>query len=101
MLIAVPLGTSWPFSSYAPTFQDGIGSAAYPAPAQGAHAIFRGTLITFANWLQELRVARSILNTIVIGLIGGAAAVVFYTAIACAVHRWRSAWAPTPIILHW
>jgi iron(III) transport system permease protein len=34
-----------------------------------------------------------VVNTLGIGLIGGAAAVAFYGAIAFAIHRWRSAWA--------
>ena len=38
-------------------------------------------------------VTRSIINTVAIGLAGSAAAFVVYTAIALAIHRWRSAWA--------
>jgi iron(III) transport system permease protein len=52
------------------------------------------TLDHFRALLQDSTVTRSILNTIVIGLIGGATALGFYTAIALAAHRWRSAWAP-------
>jgi iron(III) transport system permease protein len=33
------------------------------------------------------------INTLGIGLAGGAAAVVVYTVIALAIHRWRSDWA--------
>jgi iron(III) transport system permease protein len=43
--------------------------------------------------LDHADVKRSIVNTLAIGLIGGAAAVVVYTSIAFAIHRWRSAWA--------
>jgi len=37
-------------------------------------------------------VVRGIFNTLGIGVIGGAAAVACYTAIALAVHRWNSGW---------
>jgi iron(III) transport system permease protein len=37
-------------------------------------------------------VVRSITNTLVIGIVGGAAAVIGYTAIALSVHRWPSGW---------
>ena len=37
-------------------------------------------------------VIRGILNTLGIGVIGGAVAVACYTAIALAVHRWNSGW---------
>jgi iron(III) transport system permease protein len=52
------------------------------------------TLDQFRALFQDATVVRSILNTIIIGLIGGAAALGLYTGLALAVHRWRSAWAP-------
>ena len=36
--------------------------------------------------------ARGIINTLAMGVIGGAVAVVCYTAIALSIHRWNSGW---------
>ena len=51
--------------------------------------------LTFEHYRELLEypnVVRSIVNTLAIGLAGGAAAAAFYTAIALTVHRWRSGW---------
>jgi iron(III) transport system permease protein len=51
--------------------------------------------LTFDHYRELLEypnVVRSMVNTLGIGLVGGAAAGAFYTAIALATHRWRSAW---------
>jgi iron(III) transport system permease protein len=50
------------------------------------------TLDHYSALLGHPNVARSVINTLGIGLIGGAAAVAFYAAIALAVHRWPSGW---------
>src|SRR6202022_4691754 len=50
------------------------------------------TLDHYRELLDYPNVVRSMINTLGIGVIGGAAAVVFYTAIALAVHRWPSQW---------
>jgi iron(III) transport system permease protein len=50
------------------------------------------TLDHYRELLEYPNVVRSMVNTLGIGLIGGAAAVAFYTAIAIAVHRWPSPW---------
>jgi iron(III) transport system permease protein len=50
------------------------------------------TLDHYRELLEYPNVVRSMVNTLGIGLIGGAAAVAFYTAIALAVHRWPSGW---------
>jgi iron(III) transport system permease protein len=50
------------------------------------------TLDHYRELLEYPNVVRSMVNTLGIGLIGGAAAVAFYTAIALAIHRWSSAW---------
>ena len=50
------------------------------------------TLDHYRDLLDYPNVVRSMVNTLGIGVIGGAAAVVFYTAIALAVHRWPSQW---------
>ena len=55
--------------------------------AGGAHARPLCALLGHAD------ATRSMINTLGIGLAGGAAAVVVYTAIALAIHRWRSDWA--------
>jgi iron(III) transport system permease protein len=51
------------------------------------------TLDHYRALLEHPEATRSMINTLAIGLAGGAAAVAFYTAIALAVHRWPSNWA--------
>ena len=51
------------------------------------------TLDHYRALLEHADVTRSMINTLGIGLAGGAAAVVVYTAIALAIHRWPSDWA--------
>jgi iron(III) transport system permease protein len=51
--------------------------------------------LTFDHYRQLLEypsVVRSMINTLGIGIIGGAAAAAFYTAIIIAIHRWCSGW---------
>jgi iron(III) transport system permease protein len=50
------------------------------------------TLEHYRELLEYPNVVRSMINTLGIGVIGGAAAVAFYTAIALAIHRWPSGW---------
>jgi iron(III) transport system permease protein len=50
------------------------------------------TLDHYREILDYPNVERGIVNTLGIGVIGGAAAVACYTAIALAVHRWPSGW---------
>jgi iron(III) transport system permease protein len=50
------------------------------------------TLDHYRELIEYPNVIRGMVNTFAIGLIGGAAAVVFYTSVALAVHRWQSAW---------
>jgi iron(III) transport system permease protein len=50
------------------------------------------TLDHYRELAEYPNVVRGIFNTLGIGVIGGAAAVVGYTAIALAVHRWNSGW---------
>jgi iron(III) transport system permease protein len=50
------------------------------------------TLDHYRELLEYPNVVRAMVNTLGIGLIGGAAAVAFYTAIALAIHRWPSGW---------
>jgi iron(III) transport system permease protein len=62
----------------------------------GGQGIARPQALTFDHYralLEHADVTRSIMNTVAIGLAGSAAAFVVYTAIALAIHRWRSAWA--------
>jgi iron(III) transport system permease protein len=48
------------------------------------------TLGHYRALLEHADVMRSMINTLGMGLAGGAAAAVLYTAIALAIHRWRS-----------
>jgi iron(III) transport system permease protein len=51
--------------------------------------------LTFDHYRKLLaypNVVRAVVNTLGIGIIGGAAAAAFYTAIVLAIHRWRSRW---------
>ena len=50
------------------------------------------TLAHYREILDYPNVVRGVVNTFAIGVIGGAAAVACYTAIALAVHRWPSGW---------
>jgi len=50
------------------------------------------TLDHYRQLLEYPDVVRSMVNTLGIGLIGGAAAVAFYAAIALAIYRWPSGW---------
>ena len=50
------------------------------------------TLDHFRELLDYPNLIRGIVNTLVIGVVGGAAAVACYTAIALASHRWPSVW---------
>ncbi len=50
------------------------------------------TLDHYRELLDYPNVIHGILNTLVIGVFGGAVAVACYTAIALAVHRWNSGW---------
>jgi iron(III) transport system permease protein len=50
------------------------------------------TLDHYRELTEYPNVIRGILNTLGIGVIGGAIAVACYTAIALAVHRWNSGW---------
>jgi iron(III) transport system permease protein len=52
------------------------------------------TLDHYRELLDYPDVVHSMVNTLGIGLIGGAAAVALYGAIAFTIRRWRSAWAP-------
>jgi iron(III) transport system permease protein len=51
------------------------------------------TLDHFAELLEYPNLVRGVVNTLVIGVIGGALAVACYAAIALATHRWQSGWA--------
>jgi iron(III) transport system permease protein len=51
------------------------------------------TLDHYRALLGHADATRSMINTLGIGLTGGAAAVVVYNAIALAIHRWPSDWA--------
>jgi iron(III) transport system permease protein len=51
------------------------------------------TLDHYRQLLEHPDVVRSMVNTLGIGLVGGAAALAFYAAIAIAIHRWPSGWA--------
>ena len=50
------------------------------------------TLDHYREILDYPNIERGIINTFGIGVIGGAVAVICYTAIALAVHRWNSGW---------
>jgi len=51
------------------------------------------TLDNFRDLLEYPNLVRGIVNTFVIGVVGGAAAVAVYAAVGLAGHRWRSGWA--------
>jgi iron(III) transport system permease protein len=59
---------------------------------EGVHLLDVLTLDHYRELLDYPNVVRGMVNTLVIGLVGGAAAVACYTAIALAVHRWTSGW---------
>jgi iron(III) transport system permease protein len=50
------------------------------------------TLDHYRELADYPNVIRGMLNTLGIGVVGGAVAVVCYTAIAVAIHRWNSGW---------
>ena len=50
------------------------------------------TLDHYRDLTEYPNVIRGMINSFAIGLLGGAGAVIFYTAVALAVHRWQSAW---------
>ena len=50
------------------------------------------TLDHYREILDYPNIERGIINTLGIGVIGGAVAVLCYTAIALSVHRWNSGW---------
>ena len=50
------------------------------------------TLDHYREILDYPNIVRGVVNTLAIGVIGGAASVACYTAIALAVHRWPSGW---------
>src|SRR5262245_1890971 len=50
------------------------------------------TLDHYREILDYPNIERGIVNTLMIGVIGGAIAVICYTAIALSVHRWNSGW---------
>jgi iron(III) transport system permease protein len=50
------------------------------------------TLDHYREILAYPNIVRGVVNTLAIGVIGGAASVACYTAIALAVHRWPSGW---------
>jgi iron(III) transport system permease protein len=50
------------------------------------------TLAHYRELFEYPNVVRAMLNTFGIGVIGGAIAVVGYTAIALSIHRWQSPW---------
>lgn len=51
------------------------------------------TLQNFSSLAEFPNVVRGIANTLLIAVVGGAAAVALYTLINLAVHRWNSRWA--------
>ncbi len=51
------------------------------------------TLDNFRDLREYPNLVRGIVNTIVMGVVGGAAAVAVYAAVGLAGHRWRSGWA--------
>ena len=51
------------------------------------------TLDNFRDLREYPNLVRGIVNTIVIGVVGGAAAVAIYAMVGLAGHRWRSGWA--------
>ncbi len=51
------------------------------------------TLVHFRDLLEEPSLIRAVLNTLGVGVIGGALAVACYTAIGLALHRWKHFWA--------
>ncbi len=59
---------------------------------EGVHLADVLTLAHYREILDYPNVVRSILNTLAIGIVGGALAVACYTAIALAIHRWPSGW---------
>jgi iron(III) transport system permease protein len=50
------------------------------------------TLDHYRELVEYPNVVRGMINTLGIGVIGGAVAVICYTAIALSIHRWKSDW---------
>ena len=50
------------------------------------------TLDHFSELLEYPNLVRGVVNTLLIGVVGGALAVACYAAIALATHRWQSGW---------
>ena len=59
---------------------------------QGVHLLDVLTLQHYRDLLNYPNIERGIINTLGVGIIGGAASVACYTALALAVHRWQSGW---------
>jgi iron(III) transport system permease protein len=59
---------------------------------EGVHLLDVLTLQHYRELLDYPNIVRGILNTLGVGIIGGAAAVACYTALALSVHRWQSKW---------
>ncbi|HEY6106694.1 MAG TPA: iron ABC transporter permease, partial [Anaeromyxobacteraceae bacterium] len=51
------------------------------------------TLDNFRELLEYPNVVRGVVNTLVLGVVGGALAVACYAGMALAAHRWQSRWA--------
>ncbi len=51
------------------------------------------TLDNFRDLLEYPNLVRGMTNTLAMGVVGGAAAVVVYALVGLAAHRWRSGWA--------
>ncbi len=50
------------------------------------------TLAHYRELLEYPNLIRGMVNTLAIGVIGGAVAIIGYTAIALSIHRWNSPW---------
>jgi iron(III) transport system permease protein len=59
---------------------------------EGVHLLDVLTLDHYREILDYPNIVRGVVNTFAIGVIGGAASVACYTAIALVVHRWPSGW---------
>ena len=60
--------------------------------AKGCRLLDVLTLQHYRDLANYPNVLRGIVNTLGVGMIGGAAAVACYTALALALHRWQSGW---------
>jgi iron(III) transport system permease protein len=59
---------------------------------EGVHLTEVLTVQHYVELLNYPNIVRGILNTLGVGIIGGAASVALYTCVALAVHRWPSRW---------